>query len=237
MKITKKEFENFNIESWGDINFFPHQDVKLARFCSIKATEINYSVTIDAFSYIVSGYIAYCKVGRYCSFGEDVQIGRQAHALNNWSSSPFFTGQGVGANSTILSVNTFSKLKAAYGNGPPKKTTIGNDVWIGHGAFIKPGIKIGDGSVIAAGSVVTKDVEPYSIMGGNPAKLIKKRFDDIIIDKLMASNWHRYPPDVLLNLNTSNLNQFILDLERNKKNLNEHVSEYLQINNVKQDII
>jgi acetyltransferase-like isoleucine patch superfamily enzyme len=237
MKVTKKEFENFNIESWSDRNFFPHQDVKLARFCSIKNTEINYSVTIDAFSYMVSGYIAFCEVGRYCSFGEDVQIGRQAHALNNWSSSPFFTGQGLGANNTITSVKTLSKLKAAYGNGKPKRTIIGNDVWIGHGAFIKPGIQIGDGSVIAAASVITKDVEPYSIMGGNPAKLIKKRFDSMTIDKLTSSRWHRYPPNVLLNLKTSDLNQFILDLEKNKKNLKEYESEYLYINNVKQDFI
>jgi hypothetical protein len=74
-------------------------------------------------------------------------------------------------------------------------------------------------------------------MGGNPAKLIKKRFDSMTIDKLTSSRWHRYPPNVLLNLKTSDLNQFILDLEKNKKNLKEYESEYLYINNVKQDFI
>jgi virginiamycin A acetyltransferase len=72
-------------------------------------------------------------------------------------------------------------------------TTIGNDVWIGTGATIMPGVQIGDGSIIATSSVVTKDVEPYTIVGGNPAELIKARFTKENIDILLKVQWWNWP--------------------------------------------
>lgn len=80
---------------------------------------------------------------------------------------------------------------AMQGKSYPTKgdTVIGNDVWIGHDATIMPGLTIGDGAIIASKSVVTKDVEPYSIVGGNPAKMIRKRFDDIKINQLLELQW------------------------------------------------
>jgi len=80
---------------------------------------------------------------------------------------------------------------AMDGKSYPSKgnTVIGNDVWIGHDAAIMPGVTIGDGAIIATKSVVTKDVEPYTIVGGNPAKLIKKRFSDDTISKLLELKW------------------------------------------------
>lgn len=68
-------------------------------------------------------------------------------------------------------------------------TVMGNDVWIGRNCTIMPGIKIGDGAIIAANSVVIKDVEPYTIVGGNPAKFIKKRFNDELIEVLLKTKW------------------------------------------------
>jgi virginiamycin A acetyltransferase len=68
-------------------------------------------------------------------------------------------------------------------------TTIGNDVWIGHGAVIMPGITIGDGAIIATASVVTKDVPPYAIVGGNPATVLRFRFDEATIARLLALRW------------------------------------------------
>lgn len=68
-------------------------------------------------------------------------------------------------------------------------TVIGNDVWIGYGVLIMPGIHIGDGAIIASASVVTRDVEPYSIVGGNPASEIRKRFDDATIQELLRLQW------------------------------------------------
>jgi len=70
-----------------------------------------------------------------------------------------------------------------------KDTVIGNDVWIGHQATIMPGVQVGDGAIIATNATVTKDVEPYAIVGGNPAQLIRKRFDDATIEKLLKICW------------------------------------------------
>ena len=82
-------------------------------------------------------------------------------------------------------------VHAMEGKNYPSKgdTIIGNDVWIGHDVTIMPGVKIGDGTIIATKSVVTKDVEPYAVVGGNPAKLIKKRFSDKRIEQLMEAKW------------------------------------------------
>lgn len=84
---------------------------------------------------------------------------------------------------------------AMNGKQYPNKgnTTIGNDVWIGYGATIMPGVAIGDGAIIATNAVVTKDVEPYSIVGGNPAKQIKKRFSEAEINTLLQVRWWDWP--------------------------------------------
>jgi len=81
--------------------------------------------------------------------------------------------------------------KAMEGKGYPNKgdIIIGNDVWMGHNATIMAGVKIGDGAIIATNATVVKDVEPYSIVGGNPAKEIKKRFPDTTIEKLLKLKW------------------------------------------------
>lgn len=72
-------------------------------------------------------------------------------------------------------------------------TVVGNDVWIGYRALIMPGVKIGDGAVVAAESVVTADVPPYAVVGGNPARVIRRRFDDAVVDKLLALRWWDWP--------------------------------------------
>jgi len=103
-----------------------------------------------------------------------------------------------GANHLTESVSTFPF--AIFGNGWEKAmegktyptkgdTTIGNDVWIGYKATIMAGVTIGDGAIIASGSIVTKDVEPYSIVGGNPANLIRKRFSEEKIERLLEAKW------------------------------------------------
>ena len=75
---------------------------------------------------------------------------------------------------------------------------VGNDVWIGRESIIMPGVRIGDGAIIAAYSVVTRDVTPYSVVGGNPAKFIKKRFDDELIDILLELRWWDFAPEKLV---------------------------------------
>lgn len=103
-----------------------------------------------------------------------------------------------GANHLTAAISSYPF--AVFGNGwqhamdgksyPSKgDTVIGNDVWIGYGATIMPGVNIGDGAIIASKSVVTKDVAPYSVVGGNPAILIRKRFDEETIQQLLRLKW------------------------------------------------
>jgi acetyltransferase-like isoleucine patch superfamily enzyme len=77
----------------------------------------------------------------------------------------------------------------------PAGITVGNDVWIGDGAMILPGVEIGDGAVVGAGAVVTKNVPPYAIVGGSPARLIRYRFSQDVIAKLLAIQWWRWDDD------------------------------------------
>lgn len=103
-----------------------------------------------------------------------------------------------GGNHLVEGISTFPF--SIFGNGwegamegkafPNKgNTEIGNDVWIGYRSLIMPGVKIGDGAIIATASVVTKDIPPYSIVGGNPAKILRRRFDEAVIGKLLEIRW------------------------------------------------
>jgi virginiamycin A acetyltransferase len=80
-------------------------------------------------------------------------------------------------------------------------TIIGNDVWIGYESIVMPGVRIGDGAIVAAKSVVTKDVPPYTIVGGDPAQIIKQRFDDQVVVKLLSIKWWDWPAEKI----TSNI--------------------------------
>ena len=118
-------------------------------------------------------------IGKYCSIGSGavfMMAGNQGHRMDWVSTFPFY-----------FQANIFKSSNNAY-----KKcgdTVIGDDVWIGSEAMIMAGVHIGSGAVIAARSVVTKDVAPYTIVGGNPAKVIKERFDAETIEKLLTLKW------------------------------------------------
>ncbi len=123
-------------------------------------------------------------IGKFCMIASDVTfIMNGANHLNKAISTYPFAIFG----------DDWSE--AMNGKEYPTKgnTTIGNDVWIGFGATIMPGVSIGDGSIIATKSVVTKDVEPYSIVGGNPAKEIRKRFQEEEISELLQLQWWDWP--------------------------------------------
>lgn len=121
-------------------------------------------------------------IGKFCQIAAGARfiMNGGSHNLSGYSSFPFIIFKSVWPHVPFI---------------PNSKgdTVIGNDVWIGNSVTIMPGIKIGDGSIIATNAVVTKDVEPYSIVGGNPAQLIRKRFDDNTIDFLLALKWWDWP--------------------------------------------
>lgn len=123
-------------------------------------------------------------IGKFCMIASDVTfiMNGANHLSDAVSTFPFAIFGGDWSN-------------AMDGKEYPSKgdTVVGNDVWIGYGATIMPGIEIGDGAIIATKSVVTKDVEPYTIVGGNPAKVIRKRFSDEKINDLLESEWWHWP--------------------------------------------
>lgn len=117
------------------------------------------------------------KVGNYTSIGPYCQIGMPEHPVDHMSTSPFIYNR----NRSIFNLNSWSEFR--------ESPIIGSDVWIGGNVTVLQGIKIGDGAIVAAGAVVTKDVDPYTIVGGVPAKPIKKRFDDKTIKYLQDLKW------------------------------------------------
>jgi len=137
--------------------------------------------TMGRYSY--SGYDCWLintDIGSFCSISDSVYIGGSEHPMSWVSTSPVFEhGDSNGA------PDSFEKFDVPE----PKRTTLGNDVWIGHGAIIKAGINIGDGAVVGAGAVVTKDVPPYAIVGGCPARIIRYRFESEMIKQIIETHW------------------------------------------------
>lgn len=128
-------------------------------------------------------------IGSFCSIGSGVAFimaGNQGHRTDWVSTFPFFWMPDVPA---------FAGAQNGY--LPAGDTVIGNDVWIGSEAIIMPGVTIGDGAVIGTRSLVTRNVEPYAIVGGNPARVIRKRFDEDLITLLLEMEWWAWSDDQL----------------------------------------
>ena len=126
------------------------------------------------------------NVGRFCSIAAHVITVRGTHPTQKWASShPAFFSTEKQCGKTFVSYEKFSENKPLL--------EVGNDVWIGDSAIIMDGISIGDGAIIAAGAVVTKDVAPYTVVGGVPAKEIRKRFSQELIERLERAKWWEKP--------------------------------------------
>lgn len=142
---------------------------------------------VGRYSYIYGSGLVHTQMGAFCSVASGCSIGGGKHPTDWVSSSPvFYKGRNV--LKTNFSQNAFEEYA---------HTTIGNDVWIGAKCLIKGGITIGDGAIIGMGSVVTHDVPPYEIWAGNPAKCIRKRFDDETVEKLLQLQWWNWDDEKL----------------------------------------
>jgi len=159
--------------------------------------------SMGSFSYTRSVLPEIISVGRYTSIANGLTVLGDRHPHEWVSTCPSFYSPQSGL-MKALSLDMQSQPKAHTFNKTKKNITIGNDVWIGQNVTLAQGIIIGDGSVIAANSLVIKDVAPYSIVGGNPAKPIKNRFNDYIIDAMKALQWWKYSALELTELNVSN---------------------------------
>jgi acetyltransferase-like isoleucine patch superfamily enzyme len=148
-----------------------HSGVQISRTC------------VGAYTYISKNTKLYnTHIGRFCSLGPEIMIGLGKHPSKDFISTypAFFSHNNTGCMCSFVNEQLFEESLTVE---------IGNDVWIGARAIVLDGVKIGDGAIIAAGTVVTKDVEPYSIVGGVPAKLIRKRYSPEKIRKLLDYKW------------------------------------------------
>jgi acetyltransferase-like isoleucine patch superfamily enzyme len=134
-------------------------------------------------------YIRFTRIGRYCSIGKNLQTGLGTHPTNTFvSTHPSFFSASKQAGFSFVEKNFF-KENIFVDENTDCIVAIGHDVWIGNNVIIMDGITIGDGAIIASGAVVTKNVEPYAIVGGVPAKLIRHRFSPQHINLLTQTRW------------------------------------------------
>lgn len=174
---------------------------------------------IGAFSYLGAGnsYFHHVeRIGRFSAFGPDVIMGDSEHPTDSLTPHPMFGWKFDDWSDDLLEDKNFVQSLRLKLNGMVKKTekiVVGNDVWIGRGAVISRGVKIGDGAIIAAKAVVTKDVSPYTIVGGVPAKPIRKRFTDDIVQKLLSLKWWEYGPGILKNVDITDIDATIYAIE------------------------
>lgn len=161
--------QNYNLPKTAKIG----KKTKIREF-----TEIG-DISLGDYSYI-SGprtYIEDAVIGKYCSIARDVVIGVSGHNYEWVTTHP------------IIVSNIYGMIDKSIATPQKPTPVIGNDVWIGMNVIIMRGVTIGDGAVVAAGSIVTTDVKPYSIVAGIPSKHIKYRFNPDTIDELMAIQW------------------------------------------------
>ena len=146
--------------------------------------------SVGDFSYISSNTaIRNTRIGKFCSIGPDCKIGLGKHPSRDFvSTHPIFFSTARPSQISFADEEYFEQ----FGN-----ISVGNDVWIGSDSILLDGVSVGDGAIIAAGSVVTKNVPPYAIVGGVPAKIIRYRFEPKHIEKLLKIKWWNWNTDFL----------------------------------------
>ena len=146
-------------------------DIQVEAFVELQRCELFGPSWIGFRSYANSSLLRRLRVGRFCSIGRRCSIGAALHDVDCFTTHPIARSD-------------------SFHSDP--LTTIGNDVWIGDNVVIVAGVSVGDGAVIGGGAVVTKDVPPYAIVGGVPARLIRPRFEEQQIADLLEAKWWKY---------------------------------------------
>lgn len=167
------------------------KDTRLGEYVYIGARCFVAESELGDYSYVVNdSNIIYTTIGKFCSIAAHSRINPGNHpmwraALHHWTYRSLSYGLGVDDDEEFFEWRREHRVE------------LGNDVWIGHGVVVLPGVKIGIGAGIGAGAVVTKDVPPFAIYGGVPAKLIKYRFPEKVQEKLLELNWWDWPRERL----------------------------------------
>ncbi|MCA0432258.1 MAG: hypothetical protein LCH46_03250 [Proteobacteria bacterium] len=167
------------------------RDTVPGRFTDVAERVILHDCELGDYSYVErDAHAIYTAIGKFCAIAAAARINALNHPYGRISQHKFT----YRPNEYFLG----AKLDKAYREERlRRRVVIGHDVWIGHGAIILPGIEIGHGAIVGAGSVVTKDVEPYAIVAGNPAKHIKWRFAKSIRERIIALAWWDWEHDRL----------------------------------------
>lgn len=150
------------------------------------------NAVIGAHSYIAANTdIENAEIGKFCSVADHCRIGMSGHSLQYISTSPIFTQTRNALQERWIEEDIFEH------KSEKERVVLGHDVWVGSHVLINGGVHVGNGACIAAGAVVVKDVPPYAIVGGVPAKIIRYRFPKEVIEKLEKIQWWNLPIDVL----------------------------------------
>jgi len=176
------------------VAFAPGIKVRVEAPVRFNDVKFRSSVQIGAYTYFRGADLwRLAKIGRYCSVAPGFTCGEASHPLGWLSTSPFQYSDNKFEFDRLIGDFEFEQRTVendpAVGRGDP---IVGHDVWIGSNVTVMRGVTIGDGAVIAAGSVVTKDVASYAIVGGIPAKLIRMRFDEALVDRMLQVKWWRF---------------------------------------------
>ena len=188
--ISKNVYFNKNVSI---TNSKLNGEIKIGDGVVIYKTSITGKVVVGSHSYLSGPNILLLSVinpiiiGKFCSIARGVQIQEYNHKFDGLSSA--FLDKKFSRKKSILS--------GIASRGP---VVLGNDVWVGINCIILSGVTIGDGAIVAAGSVVTKDVAPYAIVGGNPAKFIKYRFSEKKISEISCLEWWDKDPAEIISL-------------------------------------
>ncbi len=159
------------------------RDAVLGRYTEIGARTAFAESSLGDYSYVVNDAdVIYTTIGKFCSIAAHTRINPGNHPMQRASQSHFSYRSSAYFDDAEDDADFF-----AWRRSTP--VTIGHDVWIGHGAIILPGRSIGTGAVVAGGAVVTKDVPDYTIVAGNPARFIRRRFPETVAERLKALGW------------------------------------------------
>lgn len=190
-------------------------------------------IRTGAFCLINGGSVAHVDIGRYCSLANNIAIGFAEHPVDRLTSSAlgFAPDDFKGWRTVARSWGRLDNFEAKYFADRPK-TVIGNDVWIGQGAFLKAGVTIGDGAIVAAHACVVKDVPPYAIVGGVPARVLRYRFDEKTIERLQALRWWDYVLTEFEGLDIADIGQSVSWLEDNIGKLEPLGNKFIGVNDL-----